>query len=198
MNVKLIAALVAGALSTAPAFSTTLDFEGLTDVNLVGTPVAGISFGDDAIVVTNTIDNTYFTNGTGSSAFTSVGPSAFVNVAAGFTGTVSFNYAALADSTFNVYSDLNGAGNVVGTFSLTANNPAYDAVNPQPLSVWSFASIVLNGNGRSIDFGAAANTAQFDNLSLDTPAPVPLPGAAWLMVSALGGLGSLARRKRAA
>ena len=87
---------------------------------------------------------------------------------------------------------------MVGTFSLTANNPAYDAVNPQPLSVWSFASIVLNGNGRSIDFGAAANTAQFDNLSLDTPAPVPLPGAAWLMVSALGGLGSLARRKRAA
>ena len=176
MNVKLIAALVAGALSTAPAFSTTLDFEGLTDGSQVGNAYAGISFGGDAIVDTNTVDFTYFTNGTGSSAFTSVGPSAFVNVGDGFTGTVSFNYSAIGASTFNVYSDLNGAGNVVGTFSL--------------------ASVVLNGNGRSIDFGAAANTALFDNLSLDTPAPVPLPGAAWLMVSALGGLGSLARRKR--
>ncbi len=190
MNVKLIAALVAGALSTAPAFSTTLDFEGLSDGELVGTPVAGISFGDDAIVVTNTIDNTYFTNGTGSSAFTTVGSAGFVNVGDGFTGTVSFNYSAIADSTFNVFSDLNGAGNVVGTFTLTTNTTDFSA--------WSLASIVLNGNGRSIDFGAAANTANFDNLSLDTPAPVPLPGAAWLLVSALGGLGSLARRKRAA
>ena len=108
MNVKLIAALVAGALSTAPAFSTTLDFEGLTDGSQVGNAYAGISFGGDAIVDTNTVDFTYFTNGTGSSAFTSVGPSAFVNVGDGFTGTVSFNYSAIGDSTFNVYSDLNG------------------------------------------------------------------------------------------
>ena len=188
MNVKLIAALVAGALSTAPAFSTTLDFEGLTDGSQVGNAYAGISFGGDAIVDTNTVDFTYFTNGTGSSAFTSVGPSAFVNVGDGFTGTVSFNYSAIGDSTFNVYSDLNGGGNIVGTFTLTTNTADFSA--------WSLASVVLNGNGRSIDFGAAANTALFDNLSLDTPAPVPLPGAAWLMVSALGGLGSLARRKR--
>jgi hypothetical protein len=47
----------------------------------------------------------------------------------------------------------------------------------------------------SIQFGIPAGglAAGFDNV---TVAPAPLPAAAWLMLSALGGVGAWARRKR--
>jgi hypothetical protein len=91
-----------------------------------------------------------------------------------------------------IFSDLNGTGTELGTFTLTANNGACTDI---ALCQWSLASLDLNGVvGKSIQFSSTAGLAAFDNVSVN---PVPLPAAAWLMISALGGLGAM-RSKRSA
>lgn len=205
MKMKLISALAAGLLCAAPAFSATLDFQGAGEYNFIGdyynggTNDAGasgvnygISFGPDALALANTADFTYFSNAPTPGILAAVGADAAMNVAAGFTGTVSFWYSSSEDTTVTLFSGLNGTGTELGTFSLLAN--AQNGCSDTPFCHWDFASFSLEGVvAQSIQFGGTAGLAGFDNVSVS---PVPLPAAGWALLSALGGLGALARRKR--
>ncbi len=206
MKLKLISALAAGLLSAAPAFSLTLDFQdvgaynfvqeyyngGTNDAGLTGTNY-GVSFGLDILGMTNDEFFTYYDNAPNPGAIAAVGADGALNVAAGFTGNVSFSYTATAATTVTVFSGLNGTGIELGTFNLAATNGACS--EELPFCSWDIAALSLAGTAHSIQFGGTTGVAGFDNITI---APVPVPAAGWLMLSALGGVGALARRKQKA
>jgi hypothetical protein len=204
MKLKLISAIAAGLLSAAPAFAVTIDFQGAGDYNFIqdyyngGTNDAGasgsnygISFGLDALSVTNDAFFTYYENATTPGVMAAVGADAAMNVALGFTGPVSFHYSATENTTVNVFSGLNGTGDLLATFSLLANNGTCSA--EVPYCSWSLASLNLGSVAHSIQFGGTAGVAGFDDV---TVSQVPVPAAGWAMFSALGTLGAVVRRKR--
>ena len=198
MNVKLIAALAAGLLS-APGFAAAsiLDFEGPTSFDPIGDFYSslGVSFGLDGLALSNDELGPYYSHSPSpGTVFAPVGPDATMNVAGGFAGNISFAYSSKLASSVSLYSGLDGTGTLLGTLNLTAN--AQNGCTDSPLCFWSLASLDFTGIAKSLTFGGLANQAMFDDVTFS--APVPLPAAGWLMMSALGGLGAWARRKRAA
>lgn len=206
MKIKLLSAFAAGLLSAAPAFSATLDFQGTGAYNFIedyyngGTNDAGasganygISFGPDAMSVTNDEWFTYYSNAPTPGVLSAVGADAALNKASGFTGEVSFWYSASENTTVSIFSGLNGSGIELASFNLVAN--AQDGCSDTLYCNWEFATLNLAGIGQSIQFGSTAGVAGFDNISVSE---VPVPAAAWLLLSGLGGLGAMSRRKQAA
>jgi len=210
MKLKLIAALAAGLLSAAPSFAVTLDFQGAGEYNFIGdfynggTNDAGatganygISFGPDAFVLANG-DFTYFSHEPNPGALSAVAPlvgttDASLNVAAGFNGQVSFSYSSNAATTVGVYSGLNGTGSLLNTFTLDAN--ATNGCSDTDFCHWDLTTLNLgNTVAQSIQFANIAGVAAVDNVTVNA---VPLPAAAWMLVSALGSL-CIVRRKRVA
>jgi hypothetical protein len=192
MNVKMIAALTAGLLSAAPAFASNvvIDFESVTS----GAPVGnlynsvGASFDLDALGFANSASDTFYSNAPSPLGVMSpVGSSATMNAISNvsFVGTVAFFYSSAVSGSVAVYSGANGTGSLLGTIALVANSPDF--------STWQQASLDFAGEARSILFGGAIG-AGIDNITVNA---VPLPAAAWLLLSGLGGLGALRRRKRA-
>lgn len=197
MNVKLISALAAGLLAT-PGFAAaaTLDFEGAPSFESIGDFYSGlgVSFGGDALALSNDELGPYYSHApTPGTVMAPVGASATMDVATGF-GDLSFAYSSKTASSVSLYSGLGGTGALIGTINLAANAQSGGCTD-SPLCFWEVATLDFAGVARSIVFGNVANTAMFDNVNF---APVPLPAAAWLMMSALGGIGAWARRKRAA
>jgi hypothetical protein len=204
VKLKLISALAASLLSAAPAFSLTLDFQDVGGYNFVGEyynggtndvgatgPNYGVSFGGDILGMTNDEFFTYYTNEENPGAIAAVGSNAAMNVANGFTGEVWFNYSATAATTVTVWSGLNGTGTLLGTFDLAATN---DACTEVSFCNWGLGQLNLAGVAHSIQFGDSVGVAGFDNVTVNQ---VPVPAAAWLMMSALGGLGLARRNKKA-
>ncbi len=215
MNYKLLGLIAAGVLSTASAFAApiTMDFEGATSFSTIdgyyngGTDGAGvsgsnnygISFSGGALALSNDglgtgTNGEYFTNApTPGTILAPVDADAVMNSVGGFTGLTSFFYSASTDTTVTVYDGLNGTGTALYTFNLLAN--ATQGCSDSAFCHWGSASTELTSLAHSIQFGNAANLAGFDNVSVSA---VPVPTAAWLLLSGFGSLGVFARRKKAA
>ena len=209
MNLKLAAGLLAGGLLTAaPAFSTTITFEGAAngfgsiadyyngglDIPVSGPASSGtnygVHFGLDlaAIAGSESVANA---PGPGNTVMAVGGDGGdySMSMALGFNG-LSFMYSAIADTSVTVLFD----SGLSQSFDLFANAGGCDPAGAA-FCAWSLATLDLGGRvAKAVDFGATSGLAGFDNVDVKA---VPLPAALWLMVSAFAGLG-IARRKRAA
>jgi hypothetical protein len=115
-----------------------------------------------------------------------VNTSAFMNVADGVEGKLSFFYSTPSDivGAIKAYSGLNGTGTLLGTFDFSANASAYDA--------WTAATFTFGGVAKSFDLTGTANVAGIDNISA-----VPEPTSLALCLASLGLIGLVARRRSA-
>lgn len=179
----------------SPAFAAaplSIDFEKSWDY---GTAVDetyaadGVSF-VNVIAFSNDADFTYYGNAPSMMGVAMVdldgvsNTAAFMNVAAGVTGGLSFFYSTpeAATGAIKAYSGLNGTGTLLGTISLSANSADY--------TVWNKAVLSFSGTAQSFDLTGTANLVGLDNI-----AAVPEPTSIALMLA--GGALLLARRRRA-
>jgi hypothetical protein len=198
MNVKVIAALAAGLLSAAPAMASnvTIDFEGVTSFDPVGSLYEGlgVTFGLDAIGYrTSDVSISGAPSPLGVMSPLNGGNAALsANPVTSFIGTIAFFYSSLEATTVSVWSGANGTGTKLGTIDLAANASS-DGCIDAVFCHWNEASLSFAGAARSIMFGDATGGPAIDNITLNA---VPLPAAVWLLLSALGGFGTILRRKR--
>ena len=107
----------------------------------------------------------------------------YINVAAGFSA-LDFTYGAVAPVTISVYSGLNGTGTLLGSGVFNGNATAFAA-----------GSVAFSGLAKSVRMAGPVNAAALDDITFARPIPEP---ASWAMLlSGLGLLGALARRRRA-
>lgn len=198
---KLSSALTLLALAAAPALSSAatpflIDFEknwayGETVDNQYA--ASGVTF-TNVLGVSNDPDfGTYYANSPSPLGVAMaqldgvVNTTAYVNVAGGVDGALSFYYASPVDivGAVKAYSGLNGTGTLLGTFDLVANGGAYD--------VWSPVTFSFSGTALSFDITATANTAGIDNISA-----VPEPSSTALVLASLGLIGLVSSRRKQA
>lgn len=148
---------------------------------------AGVSF-TNVLGLSNDADFTYFSGAPSplGVAFVQLdgvsNTAAYMNVAAGVSGGLSFYASTTADFEVKAYSGVNGSGTLLGTFTVAANTTDY--------SVWTRNVFTFAGAAQSFDLSAANGVAAFDNI-----AAVPEPTSLALMLAGAGVL--LARRRRA-
>lgn len=116
-----------------------------------------------------------------------VNTAAFMNVAAGVGGSISFYYASPATvlGAVKAYSGLNGTGELLGTFDLVSNGAGYD--------VWTPTTFSFTGVARSFDLTGSANVVGLDNISITA---VPEPESYALALLGLGLVAALSRRAK--
>ena len=205
---KQLAILTAGLLAASFAQANTavlVDFEtptsfafveehynGGTDSAMLAGANLGVSFTFDALALQNDAAGPYFSNAPSPvGVMAPVGANATMNVAAGFVGTVGVWYSAdsFVLQGVNVYSGLNGTGNLLASFNLVANAQA-DGCSSSAYCRFDQLTSSFAGTAKSITFGNAANMAAFDNISITA---VPEPTTVLLMSL---GLATLALRRR--
>ena len=125
----------------------------------------------------------------------SPGDTAFMNVAAGLDTGLSFFYSSTVPVTGAVkaYSGLNGAGKLLGTFDLAANDPGNSLITEsKAYTTWTPATFRYSGTALSFDLTASGtNYVGFDNIS-----SVPEPSFLWLFGAGLAVFGAISRRKK--
>lgn len=199
-------ALIAAAVP-AVAAQITIDFEGTRSFSSIlefyngGLDAAGnsganygVSFTASATSLSNDELNNYFSNApTSGTVMVAPDSMAYLNAAGGFANSVSLYYSSdiAAPNSVNIYSGLNGAGDLLGSFSL--NNNAQRGCSDTAFCNFEQSTVTFSGTGKSISFDGAAGHTAFDNVSIT---PVPEPTTYALMMLGLTGIGMVARRRR--
>ncbi len=177
-----------------PAFAAPLGmtFEGLGDWESVSNYYSGgagpnyaVSFGPEALALISYAaggSGNFINAPSGSTALFSLSDSFTMNMTAGFSTGLSFFYSAAAGGSVSVYDGLDGTGNLLASLNLAAMtlpNDIYD--------VWAPIGIGFAGIAESVVF-SSANAIAFDNITLNSTTPVPVPPGVWLFGSSLLGL----------
>jgi len=210
---KQIAILMTSVLSASLAHANVpvlLDFEtptsfasiaeyynGGTDSAGATGPALGVSFGLDALTVRNDDGAVpYFSNApTPVGAMSPVGAAATMNVAIGFINSISFHYSSdsFVAQGVNVYAGLDGTGNLLASFNLTANAQT-GGCSDTPFCHFDSMSSAFAGVAHSVTFGNAAGMAGFDNVSITA---VPEPESYAMLLAGLLAVGFMVRRRQA-
>lgn len=205
---KLLPAAAALAMfATAPAFASSpflVDFEKNWDYNngdvnayyaggTAADGTTGANLGVSFVNVSGLSNDsafTYYTNapsplGTAYAHTFAPGDTAFMNVSAGVDNALLFHYSSstAVSGAIKAYSGLNGTGSLLGTFNVAGNSGDY--------STWTSATFAFTGTARSFDLTASANGVAFDNISA-----VPEPETFAMLLSGLGLMGFMARRRK--
>jgi hypothetical protein len=217
MNMKMLKAVLACLALSVSGFTNagiiTLDFEGVghnsninnfynggTDSSGNSGTNYGIGFGNNTLgcidfdaggscnIANEPSADTimFFTSGT-----------AILNYASGFTGGFSFFYSTSAVATIDVYSDVNLAGDFLGSINLSVNYSDNNCAGDPSGTYcnWDVGSLAFAGMAKSINFGGSVNNVGFDNITFGSTNPnrqVPEPST--LAIFALGIIGLTARK----
>ena len=124
---------------------------------------------------------------------------AYINVAKGFVGILSFNYTSpFVVQTVNVWDGYSGSGKLLASLTL-AMTPDGRVVNECGFGIrycpFVEADLSFAGVGRSISVTGAGRFIVMDDISF-TVAPVPEPQTYAMLLGGLGLLGCMARRRQ--
>lgn len=185
-----LAALALALGLASPAFAAaplSVDFEkNWSYGEEVANTYEGVSF-TNVLGLSNDVDFSYFTNAPSPLGVAyvqldgTVNTAAYMNVAAGVTGGLSFHHAGTEAATISAYSGLNGTGTLLGTITLAATGD---------YSTWKQSVLSFAGSAQSFDLTGLNGVAALDNI-----AAVPEPSSVALLLA--GGALLLARRRRA-
>jgi hypothetical protein len=203
VSFKIVAAalLVAAAGLAAPVRAATIAaFEWV--------PVAGAgASGSLTLTLPDTVTSSTFNTG-------NLGAAAAQAAITGFNYTFSNSLVvglsdltsrSIASNTWVTSNAVTPAGGPLGIYLIAGFQLAGSKVFPGDSRAANFSIanaaglpslVAYDNNGVTPFVGAAANDAGYWRLNSFTANPVPLPAAAWLLISGLGGLASFARRRQ--
>jgi len=126
------------------------------------------------------------------------GAAATMNVAAGFDTGFSFYYSSGATGFVNVYSGLDGTGDLLATIDLVSNIAGCSGDPHGAFCRFTAIGVTFAGIAHSVDFGGTANQIGFDNITIGSDTPTPAPEPASLALAMIGLAGLMAARRRQA
>uniref|UniRef100_UPI003568C07F HYR domain-containing protein n=1 Tax=Mariniphaga sediminis TaxID=1628158 RepID=UPI003568C07F len=164
-----------------------LSFEGLNDMDPInefyngGTSGSGntgtdygISFTADALAIIDADDGgsgNFANEPSPSTIMFFVNSDPILNLPAGFTTGFSFYYCSAANGVVEIYDDLNGTGNLIGSYTFASNNGIGAGDPTGDFANWEPVGVPFNGVGKSIIFEGVANQCGFDDITFGSISP---------------------------
>lgn len=179
------------ALVSAKATTTVLTFEGLQNLEPVGSycdggaggfgsgpgPNYGITFGSDSLAIISGASGGTG-NFSGSPTMPTVlfflsGPGDIMNVPAGFTTGFSFYYSAVVyPGTVDVYSGADATGTLLASIDLPVTLSGGTGCTYGSYCPWVPIGVSFAGTAESVNFTGTANYIGFDSITLGASTPV--------------------------